>query len=83
VHASAEMRKWRQVYPTPLLQHPPYSPDLVPIEYIWNYIKHESENEVRLPATEKELEENIVFHWNHLPNEEKTLQAQLPQEYKL
>jgi len=70
VHASSEVKRWRQIYPMPLLQHPPYSPDLNPIEYIWNYIKHESEKEVRLPVSKDELAQRIMYHWNNRPNTE-------------
>jgi len=40
IHTSYAVRKWFEDIDIPLADHPPYSPDLNPIEHIWWHLKN-------------------------------------------
>jgi len=70
------MKQWFREIGIPLLDWPPYSPDLNPIEHIWFHLKKKVlelhlELEFANGKSEEDLEalENaLVEGWNALPN---------------
>jgi transposase len=48
-----------------MIQNPPRSPDLNPIEKVWGWIKHEVNK--HNPSTVDELKELIQKYWNEIP----------------
>lgn len=45
---------------------PPYSPDLNPIENLWNWVKCKLEVEFAPPETNEELHSNVVKVWEQV-----------------
>jgi transposase len=68
-HTSKTAKKWLEDHDITLLDWPPQSPDLNPIEHLWNHIKKEL---FKYPTTAKgvwELWERIVEVWNNIEPE--------------
>lgn len=40
IHGAKIVKKWFEEYGIPVMDWPPYSPDLNPIEYMWFPLKH-------------------------------------------
>lgn len=49
------------------LQHPPYSPDLNPIENMWTILKERLRRRRRMPSSEEELWMAIQEEWPAIP----------------
>jgi transposase len=69
-HKAAVVTQYRRLYRMKMLRHPPNSPDLNPIEYVWGWIKHKLELDIRIPNTKTELSERITHYWDILPQSE-------------
>jgi transposase len=64
-HKAESIMKWFQGEGITLLEHPPQSPDLNPIENLWRIIKHKLYNNVNIRSVEylwKEFEKE----WEHI-----------------
>ena len=51
-------------------QHPPNSPDLNPIEYIWAYIKDVLKREYPHVTSKEEIKWIVLKIWNEFENEQ-------------
>jgi hypothetical protein len=66
-HTSKRAKKWFEDNEVKLMPWPAQSPDMNPIEHLWNYLKRrlgEYENE---PKSIEELWERIQAQWNKIP----------------
>jgi transposase len=52
-----------------VLDWPPYSPDLNPIEHLWHYVKQKLARYKTIPKTKDELWERIETEWNRIPQD--------------
>lgn len=66
-HKVYKIKRWFEDKGIRILDHPPQSPDLNPIENIWAIMKNEIEKEN--PKTKEELKELLMFYWKHLKND--------------
>ena len=64
------MMKWFKESGIPLLFHPPSSPDLSPIEPVWQELKKVLRALPHLPTTIQELHSAILSVWDTLPIED-------------
>jgi len=65
-HKSDVMREWFHNHGITLLDFPPYSPDLNPIENVWAHLKRRVEK--HRPRTADELEAAIREEWEAVDN---------------
>jgi len=65
VHKSKMTKNWFKDNSIKLLPFPSYSPDLNPIEKIWNDLKDMVEKES--PTTEEQLKNSIIKNWKSIP----------------
>ena len=66
-----------------LLEWPPNSPDLSPIENLWSLLKHRLSETSPIPANKADLKTTVLAIWNSLqPNECSNLALHLPQRIK-
>ena len=49
---------------------PPQSPDLNPIEHLWNYLKRRLASYEHVPTSMRQLWERIEVEWDKIPVEE-------------
>lgn len=63
-HTSKRVKKWMISKGITLINHPPNSPDMNPIESIWGIMKRKVEKEE--PKTKKELREAIFKSWKSI-----------------
>ncbi len=66
-HKAYKVKRWIEDQGIRMLDHPPQSPDLNPIEFIWAIIKNEVEK--KSPKTKIELRCCIELCWENLKNE--------------
>jgi hypothetical protein len=69
IHTSLENRRIAKWQKFRYLNHPPYSPDLNPIENCWGYLKRMIYSLPRHPTTTDELYETAKRLWNEIPQE--------------
>lgn len=65
-HTSKMMKKWFEDHSIPLLYHPPNSPDLSPIEPVWNKLKNMISKLEKKPSTSDELIAAVHTAWDQL-----------------
>lgn len=68
-HTSKKAKKWMEDNDITLLDWPPQSPDLNPVEHLWNHIKQEL---CKYPTHAKgvwEIWERVEEVWNQIPPE--------------
>jgi transposase len=75
IHTSRAIRQWFLDMAIPLVDWPPFSPDLNPIEHIWHHLKKlvferhpELEGIGKGEEAIKALENALVDAWNDLPD---------------
>jgi transposase len=66
-HTARVTRKWLHDHGIICLDFPPYSPDLNPIENLWQYI--EKRVEQRAPNTIEQLQDVIAEEWKNTPTD--------------
>jgi transposase len=66
-HKARVTQKWLHDHGITCLDFPPYSPDLNPIENLWQYI--EKRVEERAPSTIEELQDVIAEEWKNTPTD--------------
>jgi hypothetical protein len=66
-HRANVTKTWLHNHGITLLDFPPYSPDLNPIENVWQYL--EVRVEKRRPSTVEELQDVIAEEWEKVPKE--------------
>lgn len=69
-HTSHKARDWLKDHGFTVLLWPANSPDLNPIEHLWNYIKRKLKEYPEPPKGILELWERVQDEWNKIPAEE-------------
>ena len=69
-HTSKVAKTWFSDNGVEVLKWPAQSPDINPIEHLWNYIKRLLETYEEPPRSVKELWERVEKEWNDIPVEE-------------
>jgi hypothetical protein len=78
-HTSAKARNWLQDHSIDVMKWPPQSPDLNPIEHLWEHLKRKLNAYPDPPSSTKELERRIEVEWNAIdPEECRKLVASMP-----
>lgn len=72
-HTARSVKTFLQQNNIPLLCWPGNSPDMNPIENVWELVKRELAKEAI--TTKTRLIEKIIFVWNHHPRMQETVQA--------
>jgi len=65
-HTSKKTKKWFEDHHIPLFYHPPNSPDLSPIEPVWNELKNMISKLEKQPPTADELIAAVHTAWDQL-----------------
>ena len=68
-HISRLARQWFQDHNVELLDWPAQSPDLNPIEHLWNHLKRQLNGSECQPKGMHELWERVETEWNKIPQE--------------
>lgn len=68
-HTSKEAQKWFSDNNIQILQWPAQSPDLNPIEHLWNYLKRKLAEYETEPKGMLELWERVEAEWDKIPQE--------------
>ena len=68
VHTAAIVKERLKELEIPILEWPPYSPDLNPIENVWGYIKRILHSEYPVCRNAEEVEGVILQIWNSIPD---------------
>lgn len=80
-HKSNNSKKWLEENNVPVLEWPANSPDMNPIESLWNILKRNVRN--KAPQTLGQLKEDIVSCWNEIPSDTcAKLIEQMPRRIK-
>ena len=76
IHTAHAVRRWFQDMGIPVTDHPPFSPDLNPIEHIWWHLKagvlRQSPELATMGASEaarRALETALIKAWEDIPDE--------------
>jgi transposase len=70
IHTSKASKEWLEMNKIKILDWPPQSPDLNPIENIWDLIDRRIRKRVKRPTNLEELWELIKREWNSITPEE-------------
>lgn len=68
-HTAYIVRDYLQEVEIPVMQWPARSPDLNPIEHLWDDVKRRVRARDPAPTTLQELEDAVVEEWENLPQE--------------
>ena len=71
-HTSRRATRWFEDNGIEVLDWPAQSPDLNPIEHLWDHIKRRLSNYERVPTSMHELWNRVEVEWNSIPVEECT-----------
>ena len=69
-HTSKKAQKWFKDHDFTVLKWPAQSPDLSPIEHLWNYLKRRLEEFEELASSVSELWDRVQKLWEEIPKEE-------------
>lgn len=79
-HTSRLARQWLQDHNVELLDWPAQSPDLNPIEHLWDHLKRQLNGYEYQPKGMHELWERVETEWNNIPQDVcKILVESMPQ----
>ena len=82
-HTSAKTREWFNKKKIKMLQWPPQSPDLSPIENVWEIVKRQINMRTISPKNLQELREALLEEWNRIPAEDlRNLLSTMPKRLK-
>ena len=65
-HRARSVTNWKAEKGIKVLPWPAQSPDLNPIEHLWNLLKRRIKNRIPRPTNIKQLEEYVYEEWNQL-----------------
>ena len=68
-HTSKKAKKWFKDNSIQVLDWPAQSPDLNPIEHLWEHLKHQLQQYDTPPKGVHELWDRVVEEWNEIPPE--------------
>jgi hypothetical protein len=68
-HTSKQASKWFDDHDIPLLDWPAQSPDLNPIEHLWEHLKRQLNKYGSPPRGVHELWKRLAEEWNKIPSE--------------
>jgi transposase len=75
IHTSRRVRQWFEDLAIPVIDWPPYSPDLNPIEHLWWHLKNmvlrlhpELENMGKSESDIRALQEALIEAWEAIPD---------------
>ena len=68
-HTSAQTRKWLSQKEIKLLTWPPQSPDMNPIESLWDILQRRIKARINRPRNLKDLKEALLQEWDELPSQ--------------
>jgi DDE superfamily endonuclease len=68
-HTSRKAQQWFEDNGIQVLSWPAQSPDLNPIEHLWDYLKHQLHKYDTSPHGVHELWDRLVEEWNEIPPE--------------
>src|ERR1700709_1936030 len=66
-HTSKLAQEWFKDNEIEVLQWPPQSPDLNPIEHLWRHLKFQVANHEKYPKSIADLWERVEGEWNAIP----------------
>lgn len=69
-HTAIIVRNFLQEVGISVMQWPAKSPDLNPIEHLWDHLKRKVRSRDPAPTTLQELEEAVIEEWALIPQEE-------------
>lgn len=69
-HTAMIVRDYFQEVGIPIMRWPARSPDLNPIEHLWDQLKRQVRSRNPAPTTLQELEEAVIEEWARIPQEE-------------
>ncbi len=68
-HTARVVKAFLQENHVPLLEWPPQSPDLNPIETVWAFIQQKLSGYPTAPSGRQELIDRVLHGWDHFPVE--------------
>lgn len=68
-HTSSKARSWFENHEIEVLEWPPQSPDLNPIEHLWEHLKRQLNSYETEPGGIHELWERVEVEWNKIPTD--------------
>jgi hypothetical protein len=69
-HTAKKTKKWLEEQELQVLDWPPQSPDLNPIEHLWDHLKRRLAGYERRPTATWQLWERVEAEWNKISEEE-------------
>ena len=66
-HTSKKAKMWLENSGLKVMEWPPQSPDLNPIEQLWTYVKNRLEEYENYPSSITELRERVDIEWGKIP----------------
>lgn len=69
-HTAGIVQGYLQEVGIPVMQWPARSPDLNPIEHLWDQLKRKVRSRDPAPATLQELQDAVIEEWDRIPQEE-------------
>lgn len=67
IHTAKKTRKWKEENSIPCIPWPAQSPDLNPIEHLWDELERRTRLREKPPKNEEELYENLLEEWKKIP----------------
>jgi len=69
IHTTAKVFQWFKKHKITVLDWPPLSPDLNPIEHLWDHLKRQLAKYPKEPKGVHELWERVQVEWDKIPKE--------------
>lgn len=68
-HIARQVIDYINAVDIPLMEWPPYSPDLNPIEHVWDALKRKIRCHTPVPANHNQLVEAVIVEWESIPQD--------------